>query len=61
MFDLKKSDVRPQAVFYGSTWYTGLEKKYHSFVNDRSCGRWAISKNKNIFGALTATSCLIAK
>ena len=46
LFDLTKSGARLQPISFGSRACTGLERRYHSFVGEAACGRWAISQNK---------------
>ena len=46
MFNLFKSGARLLPIDFGSRSYTGVERRYHSFVGDATCGRWAITQTR---------------
>ena len=46
LFELSKNGARLQPIAFGSRACTGLERKFHSFVGEAACGRWAISQNR---------------
>ena len=46
LFDLSKDGPRLQPIAFGSRSCTDMESKFHSFVDEAACGRWAISQNR---------------
>ena len=51
-FDLSKNGARLRPVQFGSRACTTAERKFHSFVGEAACGRWAIAQNKRyLWGA----------
>ena len=59
LFDLTLKGARLKPIGFGSRACTGLEKKYHSFVGEAACGRWAISQKK-IYGEVIYIGCATA-
>ena len=45
-FDLTKGGARLRPIGFGSRFCLSQEIKYHAFVGEAACGRWAISQNK---------------
>jgi len=51
-FDLTKGGARLRPTGFGSRCCLPQERKYHSFVGEAACGRWAISQNRRyLWGA----------
>ena len=46
LFELTQSGARLQPISFGSRACTGLERRYHPFVGEAACERWAIPQNK---------------
>ena len=46
LFDLTRGGARLRPTGFGSRCCVPKEKKYHSFVGEAACGRWAISQNR---------------
>ena len=53
IFDCKHSVPRLIPIIFNSRTNLDHEKDYHSFVGERACGRWAISRlHKYLWGTL---------
>ena len=46
LFDLTKNGARLRPTGFGSRACLPQESKYHSFVGEAACGRWAIGQNR---------------
>ena len=49
LFDLSLDGPRLRLVLFGSRSNMTYERKYHFFVGEVACGRWAIDVCQNIF------------
>ena len=45
-FDLTRGVVQLRPTDFGSHSWTLQESKYHSFIGEAACGRWAIGQNR---------------
>ena len=45
-FDLTRGGARLRPTGFGSRSCTLQESKYHSFIGEAACGRWAIGQNR---------------
>ena len=46
LFDVSRTGARLRPVQFGSRACTSVESRFHSFVGEVACGRWAIAQNR---------------